>query len=155
MKMIIHNKLDQSFGPVGTFSGILVFVAGMATLYFSLYSILLILIGAFVGFTYSSAEIDLGRKRVRLVNNLFGIIKTGTWINVKPDMKIGITRSKKTWRSYSGGNRELDIANEDYRLMLSDFSGKKLIPVSKTSDLHSAKSELEKICNQLEVSSIS
>lgn len=153
--MIIHKKLDQSFGPVGTFAGILVFIAGIASVYFSVYSLLLILIGAFVGFTYSSAEIDLDRKRVRFLNNLFGIIKTGTWINVKPEMKIGISRSKKIWRSYSRGNRELDIASEDYRLILFNSAGKKLMPVWKTGDLHSAKSELEKICKQLEVSTAS
>ena len=152
--MKISNKLDKSFGPVGSFSGIIVFVAGLATVYFSLFSLILVLIGAFVGFTYSSTEIDFAGKRVRFLNNLFGIIKTGDWINVKPNMKIGITKSRKTWKTYSGGNRELDITNEDYMLILYDFSGRKLMPIKKTKNMISAKTELEAICSQLEIKSV-
>ncbi len=153
--MIISNKLDQSFGPVGSFAGKVVFVAGVVSIYyFSLYSLILILIGAFVGFSYSGAEIDFDRKRVRFFNNLFGIIKTGKWMNVKPDMKIGIRKSTKTWRSYSGGNRTLDIESQDYRLILYDSSGKMVMPVKKTDSLNIAKSELENLCKQLEVSAV-
>ncbi len=152
--MKISNKLDKSFGPVGSFSGIVVFVAGLATVYFSLFSLILVPIGAFVGFTYSSTEIDFAGKRVRFLNNLFGIIKTGDWINVKPNMKIGITKSRKTWKTYSGGNRELDITNEDYMLILYDFSGRKLMPIKKTKNMISAKTELEAICSQLEIKSV-
>ena len=152
--MVATNKLDKSFGPVGSFSGIIVFVAGLATIYFSLFSLILVLIGAFVGFTYSSTEIDFAGKRVRFLNNLFGIIKTGDWMNVKPNMKIGIAKSRKTWKSYSGGNRELDITNEDYRLILYDSSGRKLMPIKKTENVISAKAELEEICSQLKIKSV-
>ena len=152
--MIATNKLDKSFGPVGSFSGIIVFVVGLATVYFSLLALILVLTGAFVGFTYSSAEIDFAGKRVRFLTNLFGIIKTGYWMNVKPDMKIGIAKCRKTWRSYSGGNRELGITNEDYRLILCNSSGRKLMPIKKTENMVSAKSELEAICSQLEIKSI-
>lgn len=152
--MITTNKLDKSFGPVGSFSGIIVFVAGLATVYFSLFSLILVLIGAFVGFTYSSAEIDFAGKRVRFLNNIFGIIKSGIWMNVKSNMKIGIVKSGKTWKSYSGGNRELDITNEDYRLILYNSSGKKLMPIKKTENMVSAKAELETICSLLQIKSI-
>lgn len=147
--MISHNKLDKSFGPVGSFSGIIVFIGGLGTIWLSLFSLILILIGAFVGFSYSSVEIDFDQKRVRFLNNLFGIIKSGQWINVKPDMKIGISKSNKAWRSYSGGNRILDVPSVDYRLILYNASGKKLMPLKKFGDLITAKEELELICRQL------
>jgi hypothetical protein len=152
--MITTNKLDKSFGPVGSFSGIIVFVAGLATVYFSLFSLILVLIGAFVGFTYSSVEIDFAGKRVRFLNNIFGIIKSGIWMNVKSNMKIGIVKSGITWKSYSRGNRELDITNEDYRLILYNSSGKKLMPIKKTENMISARAELETICSRLEIKSI-
>ena len=85
--MIINNKLDQSFGPVGSFAGIVVFVAGLGAVYYSLYAVILALIGAFVCFSYSCTLIDLDKKRIRFSNNLFGVIKTDQWITVKPDMK--------------------------------------------------------------------
>jgi hypothetical protein len=147
--MISHNKLDKSFGPVGSFSGIVVFIAGLGTLWFSLFSLILILIGAFIGFSYSGVEIDFDQRRVRFLNNFFGIIKSGQWVNVKPDMKIGIRKSNKAWRSYSGGNRILDVPSEDYRLLLFNASGEKLMPLKKFSDLTTTKKELELICKQL------
>jgi hypothetical protein len=152
--MITTNKLDKSFGPVGSFSGIIVFVVGLATVYFSLFSLILVLIGAFVGFTYSSVEIDFAGKRVRFLNNLFGIIKTGIWMNVKSNMKIGITKYRKTWKTYSGGNRELDITNKGYRLILYKSSGEKIMPVKKADNMDDAKMELETICSQLEIKSM-
>jgi hypothetical protein len=151
--MKTNNKLDKSFGPVGSFSGIIVFLFGLVSVYFSWFSFILVLIGAFVGFSYSSAEIDFVGKRVRFLNNLFGIIKIGQWLDVKPNMKIGIVKSRKTWKSYSGGNRELDITNEDYRLVLYDSSGRMLMAVKKTDNVISAKKELESFCRQLEIKS--
>lgn len=151
--MKTNNKLDKSFGPAGSFSGIIVFLAGLGSLYFSGFSLVLVLIGAFMGFTYSSAEIDFDRKRVRFLNNLFGVIKIGQWMNVKPDMELGITKSRKIWKTYSGGNRELEIENEDYRLVLYSSSGKKIMPIKKVDNLNSAKMELETICRQLELKS--
>jgi hypothetical protein len=150
--MISHNKLDKSFGPVGSFSGIVVFIAGLGTIWVSLFSLILILIGAFMGFSYSGVEIDFDQKRVRFLNNLFGIIKSGQWVNVKPDMKIGISKSNKAWRSYSGGNRILDVPSEDYRLILYNSSREKLMPLKKCDDLFTARKELDDICERLEIS---
>lgn len=150
--MISHNKLEKSFGPVGSFSGIIVFIAGLGTIWFSLFSLILILIGAFMGFSYSGVEIDFDLRRVRFLNNLFGIIKSGQWVNVKPDMKIGISKSNKAWRSYSGGNRILDVPSEDYRLVLYNASREKLMPLKKCDDLITARKELDDICERLEIS---
>jgi len=152
--MKTNNKLDKSFGPVGSFAGIIVFLAGLGSLYFSWFSIILVLFGTFVGFTYSSTEIDFDQKRVRFLNNLFGVIKIGQWMNIKPDMKIGIAKSRKIWKTYSRGNRELEIENEDYRLVLYDSLGRKLMPIRKTGDLITAKHELEVICNRLSISKL-
>ena len=116
--MVANNKIDQSFGPVGSFAGKLVFFAGIVAVYFSWYSVFLVFVGAFVGFSCSVTEIDFDKKRLRFSNHLFGFIKSGSWVNIMPEMKIGITKSRRTWKSYSGGNRELDVTNEDYRLIL-------------------------------------
>lgn len=150
--MITSYKLDKSFGPVGSFSGIIVFIAGLGALWFSGFALVLILIGAFVGFSYSSVEIDFAGKRVRFLNNLFGIIKTGQWSNVKSDMKIGILKSRKTWSTFSSGNRRLDIPSEDYRLVLFNAFGEKLMPLKKSDDLITARKEQDDICERLEIS---
>lgn len=73
--MIITNKLGKSFGPVGSFSGMILFVAGFVLTFFYISGLILVLVGAFVGFSTESALIDPEKKRVRFSNNLFGIIK--------------------------------------------------------------------------------
>ena len=153
--MIINNKLDKSFGPVGSFSGIVVFAAGLISIFYSLSALILLLIGWFLGFSYSCTLIDVNKKRIRFSNTLFGIIKTGQWMDIKTDMKIGIRNSTKVWRSYSQSNRTLDIENKDFRLILYDSSGKMIMPILKVNNLNSAKSELEKICRQLGLSPVS
>jgi hypothetical protein len=150
--MTAINRLDQSFGPVGSSAGMIVFVAGIASLIrFSWISPILILIGAFVGFTCSAVEIDAERKRVRFLNLLFGLFKTGQWMIVNPAMKIGIVRSSQSWKSYSGGNRKLDTTMKDYRLILFDSKGKKLMPLAKAGNINDAQSMLEELGRQLEI----
>lgn len=56
--MIENNKLDKSFGPVGTSAGTILFVVGLILTFSHLTGLILILIGAFVGFSSTSALID-------------------------------------------------------------------------------------------------
>lgn len=147
--MTTKNKLDKSFGPAGTSAGIFLFAAGLIITFFSLPGLILVLIGAFVGFTSTSTLIDFDKKRIRFSNNIFGIIPIGQWISIQTDMKIGIKKSNKVWRAYSRSNRTLDIANNDYRLILYDSKGKEIMPLQKSDNLDSAKLNLDKISKQL------
>jgi hypothetical protein len=152
--MIVNNKLDKSFGPVGTSSGVILFVAGLILAYFYFTGIILVLIGAFVGFSSTSALIDYGKKRVKFSNNIFGIIKIGQWINIEPSMKIGIKDSNITWQSYSRGNRTLAIINKDFRVILLDIENKEIMPIKKTNSYDTAKMECETLGNQWGLSMI-
>jgi hypothetical protein len=147
--MTIKNKLDKSFGPVGTSAGIFLFVIGIMTMYSSWFGLILVLLGAFVGFSSTSTLIDSDNRRVKFSNNLFGIIQTGKWILVNQDMKIGIRESNVTWRAYSRSNRSLDIDNKDFRLVLLDAENLEIMPLIKTDSLISAREELEILCNKL------
>jgi len=147
--MIINNKLDKLFGPVGTSAGIIVFTVGVIATIFSLTGIILVLIGAFVGFTSTSAQIDADNKRVRLSNNLFGVIRIGQWVHIEPDMKIGIIKSTKKWRAYSRSNRTIDVSDIDFRILIYDSNNRQLFPLKKTSSLDSANAELGILEHQL------
>jgi hypothetical protein len=144
-----NNRLDMSFGPVGTSAGVILFVAGLALSCFYFSGLILILIGGFVGFTSTSTLIDYAGKRVKFSNNIFGIIRTGRWIQIEPSMKIGIKESNQTYRTFSRGNRALDIARKDYRLILFDSGNREIMPLKKTDSLDEAKVELETMGNQL------
>ena len=151
IKMITRNKLDKAFGPVGNSAGIFLFIAGLIITYFSLTGLILVLIGAFIGFTSTITLVDFDKRRLKFSNNIFGIIPTGLWIIVQKDMKIGIKKSNKVWRAYSRSNRTLDIANNDYRLILYDSAGREIMPIQKSDNLDSAKLDLDKISKKLEI----
>ncbi|MFZ4399087.1 MAG: hypothetical protein ACOYO1_03545 [Bacteroidales bacterium] len=150
--MITKNKLDKSFGPVGTISGIIIFVAGLLGLiivHFSFTGLLLVLIGSFVGFSSTFVLIDFAKKRVNFSNNLFGVIPYGKWIDIESGMKIGVKKSETNWRTYSSGNRTLDINDSDFRIILYSSDNKEIMPLMKISTLDTAKMEAEKFCSQL------
>ena len=147
--MITQNKLDKSFGPVGTTAGIVIFVVGVITTFSSFYGIILIVLGAFVGFTSTSTFIDYEHKRIKFSNNIFGIISTGKWIPIVSSMKIGIEESNVTWSAFSRGNRSLDIEQKDFRIVLFDADNREILTLMKTYTKETAEVEKEKICNQL------
>jgi hypothetical protein len=149
--MIANNKLDKSFGPVGTTAGIVLFVVGIITIFSSLYGLILIVLGAFVGFTSTSTFIDFEKKRIKFSNNIFGIIQTGKWIPVEPTMKIGIQESNVTWSAFSQGNRNLDIEQKDFRILLFDSNNNEILTLMKTDSMESAKAEKEKLRTRLEL----
>ncbi|MCK4465432.1 MAG: hypothetical protein KAU83_06950 [Bacteroidales bacterium] len=152
--MITKNKLDKSFGPVGTSAGIFMFIAGIVVTFYSFAGLILVFIGAFVGFTSTSTMIDNDNKKIKFSNNLFGFIKTGQWIDIKPEMKLGLKKSNRVYRAYSRSNRTLDIDSKDIRLILYGADNKRIMPIKKFDSPGIAKVELKKLGNQLGLSLI-
>jgi hypothetical protein len=147
-------RLDKTFGPFGTSTGMFMTIGGIVMIYFSLSGIIVIIIGAFVGFTSTSTIIDWDKKRIRYSNNLFGIIKTGPWINVEPNMKLGIKKSNKGWQAYSRSNMPLSLSFRDYRIILYDSNNKKIMPVMKSESIDSARSNLKELGSRLGINLI-
>jgi hypothetical protein len=151
INMIVENKLDKSFGPIGSVAGITLLIVGLILVYFSLAGLFLIILGAFVGLSSTSSFIDYERARMKFSTNLFGIISIGKWVDVSPDMRIGIAKSNKTWRAYSRGNRTLDITNQDFRITLYDSTDHPIMPINKHKTLDSARKDIEEISSKLGV----
>ena len=141
--MRIYNRLDRLFGPAGNTAGIVLIAVGLVMTYYSIVAIVLILVGLFTGFTSSGSVIDTDRKRIRFSNNLFGVISIGKWIEIEPDMLLGIEKSRSAWRTYSRSNRVLDLENHGYMVILYNASGKKIMPVLKTPTKEAARAKLE------------
>ncbi|MBN2698415.1 MAG: hypothetical protein JXR52_06280 [Bacteroidales bacterium] len=148
---VVRNKLDKFFGPAGSFAGYFLIVAGIVASFFSLTGLILVLIGAFMGFTYSSTLVEPDKKRLRFTNNLFGFIPVGNRTYIEPDMKIGIRKTGRSWSAYSLSNRPLDIARNDFRIVLLDKNGQEIIPIKRETDLESAKANLDVLGRQLEL----
>jgi hypothetical protein len=140
--MLIKNKIYNSFGPFESFAAKLVFIFGFAVVWFSLKAILLILGGAFFGFTYFCTTIDIEKHRVRSGDVLFGIISTGRWISIKPDMTVGVIKWEKVWRILSLSNRRVSIPENDFLVVLFNSNGNKLLTLNKKPSLELANDEL-------------
>jgi hypothetical protein len=143
------NRIEKIFGPAGSFAGIIVFIAGLVLILSSLSGIILILIGAFVGFSYSGTVIDYDRKRMKFSNNIFGLIKTGRWVEINNSMKIGVIRANTTWRSNSQSNRSFDLEQRDILMILFGPDGEQLIPIKKVKTVEMAETEVENMCAKL------
>lgn len=145
-------KFDKSFGPVASFSGILIFIAGLIASYFALAGLILVLLGAFIAFTNSSTTIDTKDKKVRFSNNIFGIIKIGKWIDLDKNMQVGIKRDNKVYRTYSRSNRTLDLKVNNIILYLFDNQGNPILPIMKIQKNENPNDEMDRISNELEIS---
>ena len=146
--MITKNRLDKPFGPMGTSAGIFMLIAGVIAAYFSLTGLILVFVGAFIGFTSTGTLLDTDKKRIKLSNNLFGILPVGQWIDIKPDMKVGLKNIQRGYRAYSRGNRMYDVHIKDIRIMLYSADNKQIMPIKKFDSIDSAKTELESLSKQ-------
>ena len=147
--MSITNKLDKTFGPVGSTAGIVLFIAGLALAYCYLSGLLLIIIGAFFGFSSTSAVIDPANRRVRFSNNLFGILPTGKWIAIEPSMSVGIIEYNQVYSAFSQGNRPLDVPRNDYRVVLLDPAKKEIMHLKRSVSIDSAKEDCKEMAEIL------
>jgi hypothetical protein len=147
---MMKNKLYKVFGPLVSNLGILITMVGFAFLLESLIiGIIIVLMGIFIAFSYTGTIIDINKKRIKYVNYLFGIMPVGKWLDIKPEMRIGIKKSNKRWRMYSRSNRSLDINEKTYLLILYTTDGKEILQIKKLSDLNTAKTEGIKIAKLL------
>jgi hypothetical protein len=143
--MIVKNRLDKIFGPAGRTAGLILLLAGVPATYYSLIGLILVIFGAFIAFTTTSSMLDIENKRIKLSNDLFGIFPSGKWIDIKPEMKLGLKKTRMGSRSYSISNIPLDNHADDIRIMLFGSDNTQIMPVKKFATLESSKTELDEL----------
>jgi hypothetical protein len=152
--MIIRNRLDKPFGPFGGSTGFFLLLGGLAATWFSPYGLILAAIGAFAAFTTTSTFIDIDNKRIKFSNDLFGIISTGKWIDIKPGMKLGIKRVHRGFQAYTRANQPVGIHNVDFRIILYEAGNDEIMQVKKFSDRESAFNGINELCTFLNISRV-
>lgn len=147
---MIKNKIEKPFGPGGSWTGIFMFIAGIIITYFSLIGLILVILGAFIGFTSISTIIDVNNRKVKSVSYIFGIIPIGKWIEIEYGMKLGL---KKIHRGYSTSTRghSLNVHTNDIRIILYSFNDEQIMSIKKIDSIDNAKKELEQLSHQLEL----
>jgi hypothetical protein len=147
--MIIKNKLDKTFGPFGTSTGFFMFLGGIIATYFSFIGLIIAIIGAFAAFTSTSTLIDAENKKIKFSNNLFGIIPFGKWIDIKPDMKLGLKKSHRGYMGYIRGTQPIGIHYNDIRIILYESDHKQIMPIKKFNSYESSRSEIHDLSSLL------
>jgi len=173
------NKIDKTFGPLA-FSGVLLFACILLMFLYELtfyirtlknevnqkinfeidnatpliILVLLLLLGAFVGFTTNCVRVDYVKKRIKYVIKLFGIVPIGKWTYLTTDMKLGLKKSTKRWRANSRSNRTTLLDYTDLKIVLYDSRKKEIVPLKKVKKAKFAEEELEKMSKLLKLSVI-
>ncbi|MGE0088573.1 MAG: hypothetical protein AB7S50_03755 [Bacteroidales bacterium] len=150
MKVQVY-KLDKAFGPVGTIAGIIIFAAGIYTLFYSLVGVVLILLGAFVGFTGTKVYIDFEERKVKQTTSLFGIFNVGHWLSISSEMKLGIKKTNLAWRTYSRSNRTIESEGKNYGIYLYESKGKEIMPLYKAETQAEVNAEIENLSAKLRI----
>ena len=110
-----NNKHGKFFGPVQVFMGTVFIVLGLCCVIYSPGTLLLIIPGAFMAFTFTGTIIDTENKKVRPYTTLFGIIRTGKWIEVSGFSGFKIVKSNRRYTSYSRRQHEIRSEYQRYK----------------------------------------
>jgi hypothetical protein len=135
MKTLIVNRFDKSFGPAGSFAGIVLSIVGLALSYFNLAVVLLLFFGVFIAFTHTSTTINTKEKKALFSTNLFGIIKIGKWLSLSSDMQAKILKNNKSFRAYSRGNRTLVLKSQPFKAALFNKDLIEIMPLKYFDNL--------------------
>ena len=152
--MIVKNKIDKPFGPSGTTAGIIIFLAGLIYSYYSLIGLIMVVAGAFIGFTNVSTFLNIEERRIKFSNVLFGIFPAGKWIEIDNGMKLGLEKSVRGFRTYSRGMRTNEIIEKDIRVVLYGSNKKKIGPIKIYKTTKSANEGLEELCKTLDLEAV-
>lgn len=131
MESMLNYKLDKLTGPSGVFAGYVLLVVGIITVYFSLTAILLILLGGIMALSFNSTQIDLVKKSYRCNLNLFGLWPLGSWKNFNEGDKILVQKFKGKSSAFSASNRQMDITQSDFRVILQEEGDVKKVALAK------------------------
>ncbi|MFH1296173.1 MAG: hypothetical protein ABIJ04_02730 [Bacteroidota bacterium] len=142
-------RLDKSFGPGGSFAGLILVIVGLVLIPFYWTGSILIVIGAFAGFTGSGCEIDVKNRRVRPCHLLLGIFKTGKWRAMDSFQTIRVVRTIRSFRTFSLSNRAMNTTQEDYRVVLEAGTPQSRLEMQKFKTREEALLEARKLADLL------
>jgi hypothetical protein len=144
-----NNNLGKFFGPSSSYMGYIFIISGIVAVSYSLLALTLLLPGFFMAFTYNGTIIDTDNKKIKPYTALFGIFKTGKWIDVNQFTRFNIIKATKRYTTYSRANVRFDMNVSDIELLLINRNGSKKIVLNKFSNFEDAHKEMEELSQLL------
>ena len=147
--MLLYNNHGKFFGPVQVYMGYVFIACGIFFVTYSLTTLLLLISGAFMAFTFTGTIIDIENKKVRPYTSLFGFIRTGKWIEVSNFSGFKIMKSNRRYTSYSRGSVRLDMNISDISLLLVSKDGRRKVVLNRYSNFEDAHKEMDELNRML------
>lgn len=144
-----NNNLGKFFGPSSSYMGYIFIISGIVAVSYSLLALTLLLPGFFMAFTYNGIIIDIDNKKIKPYTALFGIFKTGKWIDANQFTRFNIIKATKKYTTYSRANVRFDMNVSDIELLLINRNGSKKIVLNKYSNFEDAHKEMEELSQLL------
>ncbi len=141
---MIHNKLDKLFGQAGSIFGWIIMLVGIYSGILPL-SILLVLIGSFMAFSYSGIYLDQDEEKYKFYYAYFGIFKSGSWRSLKNIDRVAGISSIILRDSYIPKQKETKLKMDDCFVVLFLKNHNRKIPFKRCKDLLEAKLEAQKL----------
>jgi len=129
--------------------GYIFIISGIVTVNYSILALTLLIPGFFMAFTYNGTFIDTDNKRLKPYTALFGIFKTGKWMDANQFTRFNILKATKKYTTYSRANVRFDMNVSDIELLLIDRNGSKKIVLNKYSNFEDAHKEMEELSQLL------
>ncbi len=142
---VIDHHLGKFFGPSASYGGYVFIGCGIFTSFYSLLALTLLIPGFFMAYTFNGTLIDTDKKIIKSYTSLFGLIRTGNWINASKFTQFKIVKSKKRYTTYSRANVQFDMDISDIELLITDSRGRRKIVLNKYSNSEDARIEMEKL----------
>ena len=146
---IRNNNLGKFFGPSSSYMGYVFIICGIVASTYSLLALTLLIPGFFMAFTYNGIIIDIDKKRLKPYTTLFGIFRTGKWIDADQFTRFNIIKATKKYTTYSRTNLRLDMNVSDIELLLINRNGTKKVILNKYGNFEDAHKEMEELSGLL------
>ena len=140
-----NNNLGKFFGPSQSYMGYVFIACGIFFISYSLASLLLIIPGGFMAFTYTGTIIDTDNRKIKPYTSFFGLIRTGKWIEISQFSRFNIVKSNRRYTSYSRGSVRFDMDISDIRLLLINRDGTRKVVVNRYDKFEEAHREMEEL----------
>ena len=141
-------RIEKFFGPSFSYAGYVFIISGIITLQYSYSAAFLVVLGAFIAFTYTGSIVDTENRRIKSYTAFFGIIKSGKWVEINKSSVFRIIRSNRRYTTYSRTNMRNDLYIRDLRLVVTNKESKTRVTVKKYTKYEVAMQDMEELKKQ-------
>jgi hypothetical protein len=144
--MIIRNNINLFFTKAGLIAGILFIIAGIwISILYTVNGVMVILIGAFLGFSTETTLIDPLKKKVVHATMWVGFINLDLWIDIEAGMSLRIQKPEYSYLLSGKKRRRIEKGDDFYYMLLFDEKDEFILPVKKFKLKRDAENDLQRM----------